>query len=439
MPGIRILSSLVNLNHPQHYFHWSIFTVSIANLIIIVTMIIIFGLALILPFPRIKNVQYFEEEKVDKKDESTSKMWTAKLRNFGLKILPPGRLIPDRQPAYVSSWVYVFGVATLAALGIIIVSGTILTIGGVSWWHESSFGHFINSIHLWSVELFMAFLVIHLWGKFWMAAWRGKRVLTWMTGVLAFLFSILECFSGYLSQQNFDSQWIATNGKDAINVTGLGSFFNLMNFGQMITWHIVLIPIFLISVVVIHVLLVRIRGVSHPITQAKGRQERLARKRADAEEWRGPYRKYDIIKEGTIASIIVLGLVLALAGTLSSPDEPPVTIATWSKLAPADFMATTASELAGTSETATYGPPYNNGTDSVQTILISGQKIAGVHQKIDPAQTFVLSPLSSVSSQNEKLAKALNTYKNANPDQQKTWNDAYSTAITKVTFKKGLP
>src|SRR5271166_6073033 len=72
--------------------------------------------------------------------------------------------------------------------------------------------HFFNSLHLWSVELFMALLVIHLWGKFWMAAWRGRRTLTWITGAVAFVASVLVCFTEYLSQQNFDSQWIATNG-----------------------------------------------------------------------------------------------------------------------------------------------------------------------------------------------------------------------------------
>jgi len=119
-------------------------------------------------------------------------------------------------------------------------------------------------MHLWSVELFMAFMVIHLWGKFWMAAWRGRRALTWITGVVAFGASIVECFTGYLSQQNFDSQWIATNGKDAFNATGVGAFFNVMNFGQMLLWHVVLVPIILIALVGAHVLLVRVRGVSHP-------------------------------------------------------------------------------------------------------------------------------------------------------------------------------
>ena len=174
-------------------------------------------------------------------------MWTARVRRRALSLLPPGKLLPDRQPAYVASWVYVFGVATLAALGMAIVSGFAIAVGGTDWWHTNPVGHFFNSMHLWSVELFMAFMVIHLWGKFWMAAWRGQRALTWITGVVAFLASIMECFTGYLSQQNFDSQWIATNGKDAFNAAGIGAFFNLMNFGQMLLWHVVLIPIMLVS------------------------------------------------------------------------------------------------------------------------------------------------------------------------------------------------
>ncbi len=86
-----------------------------------------------------------------------------------------------------------------------------------------------------------------------------------MTGVIAFVASVVECFTGYVSQQNFDSQWISTSGKDAINATGLGGFFNLLNFGQMLLWHVVLLPVVLVALVGAHVLLVRVRGVSHPL------------------------------------------------------------------------------------------------------------------------------------------------------------------------------
>jgi hypothetical protein len=195
-------------------------------------------------------------------------MWTSRLRRGRAAALPPGKLLPDRQPAYVASWIYVFGVASLATLGLVILSGIVIAIGGPDWWHTNPVGHFFNSLHMWSVEAFMAFLVIHLWGKFWMAAWRGKRSLTWVTGVVAFVASVVECFTGYLSQQNFDSQWISTSGKDAFDAVGVGSFFNVMNFGQMLMWHIVLIPLVLVALVGAHMLAVRVRGVAHPCRSA---------------------------------------------------------------------------------------------------------------------------------------------------------------------------
>jgi ubiquinol-cytochrome c reductase cytochrome b subunit len=165
---------------------------------------------------------------------------------------------------YVASWIYVFGVLTLASLMVVIGTGTLLAIKGPAWWHASSLGHYLNSTHLWSVELFMAFMVVHLWGKFFMAAWRGKRVMTWITGAVAFLTSVGAAFTGYLTQQNLDSQWIATQAKDGLNSVGVGAYFNVLDFGQMLMWHIVLLPLVIGVLTVWHVLLVRRRGVVPP-------------------------------------------------------------------------------------------------------------------------------------------------------------------------------
>ncbi|HYA68027.1 MAG TPA: cytochrome b N-terminal domain-containing protein, partial [Acidimicrobiales bacterium] len=177
-----------------------------------------------------------------------------------------------RQPSYVASWVYVFGVLTMAALTMIILTGTVLVLKGPSWWHVSSLGLFVNSLHLWSVELFFFFMVLHLWGKFFMAAWRGKRKLTWMTGVVCFLISIGAAFTGYLSQQNFDSQWISTQAKDGLNSTGVGAFFNVLNFGQMLIWHVLLLPVGVILLVALHLLMVRHRGVVRPLPYHRARR-----------------------------------------------------------------------------------------------------------------------------------------------------------------------
>jgi quinol-cytochrome oxidoreductase complex cytochrome b subunit len=125
-------------------------------------------------------------------------------------------------------------------------------------------------VHLWSVELFCAFMVVHLWGKFWMAAWRGRRALTWITGVVAFVGSIGTAFTGYLTQSNVDSQWISTQAKDGLNSVGVGAFFNVLNPGQMLLWHVVLLPVVVGVLVVLHVLLVRRHGVVPPLGADEG-------------------------------------------------------------------------------------------------------------------------------------------------------------------------
>jgi quinol-cytochrome oxidoreductase complex cytochrome b subunit len=193
-----------------------------------------------------------------------SRSWTVRLRSRIGRTVPPGQWLPDRQPAYMRSWIYVFGVATLAAFLVVLASGVVLTVKGAAWWHTSSVGHFFNSMHLWSVELFFVFMVIHLWGKFFMAAWRGKRALTWITGAVAFVGSIGAAFTGYLSQSNFDSQWISTQAKDGLNAVGIGAYFNVLDPGQMLLWHIMMLPMIVGFLVVAHVILIRRHGIVPP-------------------------------------------------------------------------------------------------------------------------------------------------------------------------------
>ena len=450
-PPVDVASGVINLDQPGTYLHWSIFAVSLANLVLIAVMVVIFGLALILPFPKGRTYPPAAEppdlagRRADDGADEDRDMWTNKARRFATRVLPPGKLLPDRQPAYVRSWVYVFGVGSLAAFGVACVSGFALALGGPDWWRYNPVGHFFNSLHLWSVELFMALLVIHLWGKFWMAAWRGKRALTWITGLVAFVVSVVECFTGYLSQQNFDSQWISTSGKDAFNAVGIGAIWNAMNFGQMLMWHIVLVPIALTAIIGAHILLVRVRGVSHPLPatarlpgRGSYRQRRRAVAASDAAPWRGATRRYDILKEGTIAGVIVLALTFGLAALLSSPNVPELSVQTWARVAPADFLATSSTELNGTSATATYGPPYNT-NGAPQKILFAPANILGVTQPINAAQDFVLSPLNSAVTGNPRLAAALATYRAAPAAQQLKWANAYASAVTKVKFVGGVP
>jgi quinol-cytochrome oxidoreductase complex cytochrome b subunit len=169
----------------------------------------------------------------------------------------------------VGSWVYVFGVVTIAALVLTVLSGVILAIAGPDWWHISAAGRFFNSLHFWSVQVFFVFMVLHLWGQYFMASWRGGRAVTWMVGVVIFAISIGAAFTGYLSQQNFASQWIAVSAKDALNASGLGAFFNVLNFGQMYGIHVLLLPAAIIVLVALHIVWVRMKGVVRPIESSQ--------------------------------------------------------------------------------------------------------------------------------------------------------------------------
>jgi len=109
---------------------------------------------------------------------STTRLsWTARARERAVGALPPEKLLPDSQPSYMASWIYIFGVLSLTSLIVIIASGPILTLKGPGWWHFTGIGHFFDSIHLWAVELFFFFLVIHLWGKYWCPVRRRSDVL----------------------------------------------------------------------------------------------------------------------------------------------------------------------------------------------------------------------------------------------------------------------
>ncbi len=262
------------MDQPAPIVHWGFILISLPNLVLILVMLLLFGLALVLPLPGHRKQEQEGTPQAPAQPAPTTAAveiddpaggWTNTVRRSIAQRLPLTELLPTRQPYYIGSWVYVFGVITIAALVWVVVSGLVLAFEGPQWWHVSPEGRFVNSLHFWSVQMFFIFMVLHLWGQFWGAGWRDGRATTWMIGVVIFAVSIVTAFTGYIAQQNFDAQWIAVNAKDAINSIGAGVFFNPLNFGQMFGIHVMLLPILVTFLVVVHVVQVRMRGVVRPL------------------------------------------------------------------------------------------------------------------------------------------------------------------------------
>lgn len=140
-----------------------------------------------------------------------------------------------------------------------------------------------------------------------------------------------------------------------------------------------------------------------------------------------PTRRYDLVKEFVIALVVVLVASLGLAGIFSSPDEKPITMSAWANADPNNLVTTAASELAGTTTSATYGPPYNTNSEGQKLGPIPLQKWAGVRIPINSAD-LVLGPLSG-NSADPAVSSAVAAWKAAAPEQQTKWATDYVDAI----------
>ncbi len=171
---------------------------------------------------------------------------------------------------------------------------------------------------------------------------------------------------------------------------------------------------------------------------AVNKMSRKERRRAEAASWAGPVRHYDILKEATVGLILISILTVLASFAFGSPDRPPVTISAWSSAQPVGFTDVALSELAQTSDSATYGPPYNNGSGAVQNIgPVSPQRLLGVHYPLNTAKDFVLRPLHSLPP-NPALASALSRFEYALPSQDLAWVHSYEHSLAHLSLNDNV-
>jgi hypothetical protein len=137
-------------------------------------------------------------------------------------------------------------------------------------------------------------------------------------------------------------------------------------------------------------------------------------------------RPYDLVKEFVIAFVVVTPLTVLLAAAFGSPDEKAITLQSWARHAPADVVATAAGELAGTTTSATYGPPYNRAGEGQKVLGVPLQKWGGVRIPVNSAD-LVLRPLRNQAS--GPVSAALVRWTLASPSQRTAWATAYVNAL----------
>ena len=137
------------------------------------------------------------------------------------------------------------------------------------------FGWLVRSLHAWSANLMVFFAFIHLVSVFFMKAYRPPRELTWVTGVILLFLILAFGFSGYLlpwNQLSFFATKVGTDIAGSVPVIGEWTL-RFLRGGDRVTggtlsrfygWHVAILPAITFGVLLIHLLLVQVKGMSVP-------------------------------------------------------------------------------------------------------------------------------------------------------------------------------
>lgn len=137
------------------------------------------------------------------------------------------------------------------------------------------FGWLIRSVHSWSANLMVFFLFLHLVSVFFLKAYRPPRELTWVTGVLLLMLTMGFGFSGYLLPWNQLAFFATKVGTDIAGVVPLIGpwLLRFLRGGDRVTgatlsrfygWHVAILPAITFTIVMAHVVLVQLKGMSVP-------------------------------------------------------------------------------------------------------------------------------------------------------------------------------
>ncbi len=142
----------------------------------------------------------------------------------------------------------------------------------------------------------------------------------------------------------------------------------------------------------------------------------------------------DFVKHLLSTLAIVVVAVLVAAAFFGVPEKQPLTIRGYANAHPVQFEQVMLRALDGTSQIATYGPPYNHVQGNIQTPL---QSVAGVIHPVNTSQDLVLKPLRMAAQINPSIRGSLARFQSAPLAQKTLWETNFTSALNKGTYSAG--
>jgi ubiquinol-cytochrome c reductase cytochrome b subunit len=185
-------------------------------------------------------------------------------------IKPFGGMFGKIVPFYAESYWYAMGGLTFLMFVFLTFSGVILSLLGPYWWLTNPVGQFFKSFHYWSAQAFFFFALLHLFRVWATGSYRGRRIVNWWIGLVIFMLALGENLFGLLARGDWESQFVSMHSDDMLFIQPF--FFNLFspaNFTADLAIHIAVLPVVIFGLFLAHVVLVRIMGLSKPLSNQK--------------------------------------------------------------------------------------------------------------------------------------------------------------------------
>lgn len=175
------------------------------------------------------------------------------------------------------------------------------------------FGWLIRSIHSWSANLMVGAAMVHMFSVFFMKAYRKPREITWISGVLLLFLALGFGFSGYLLPWNTLAYFATKVGTEITSIIPFigNDILIFLRGGEEVTGatltrffgiHVAVLPMIATALLVLHLLLVQVQGMSVPPSQI----ENSAKKKPM------PFFPYFLLRD-LLGWLVALGLLIALA------------------------------------------------------------------------------------------------------------------------------
>jgi ubiquinol-cytochrome c reductase cytochrome b subunit len=231
-----------------------------------------------------------------------------------------------------SRWAAAFGSLLLFSFIVQVVTGILLSMNyspsvESSWpsvnhiINDIRFGSLVRSIHHWGSSAMVVLLLAHLVQVFVWGAYKRPREFTWMIGVLLLILTLGLAFTGYLLPWDQKAYWATKVGLGITSTAPVigESVKSLLQGGpsmgnptltRFFSIHVFILPGLLILLVVIHLYLFRLHGVTPPWWESEVQLE------AEKE----PFWPGQAFKDGVFA-LIFLAVLFAWAHWHPAPLE----------------------------------------------------------------------------------------------------------------------